>query len=48
MTFGGGVYILDVNGDDIEGICGCGKFAFLKLIAEIVKTKDCEPFPCFQ
>jgi hypothetical protein len=43
---GAGVMLTDFTQDDTYGHCGCGTLPYLRLVAELLNTRLCDPGPC--
>jgi hypothetical protein len=46
-SFAIGVHLQDTYADDQINVCGCGTLPFITTIAQLLKSNDCDPLPCF-
>jgi len=46
-SFGIGVHLQGTSNDDQNNKCGCGQLPFTRTVAQLLKSDDCDPLPCF-
>lgn len=46
-SFGIGVSLVNTNADDQKNECGCGDLPFIRTVAQLFKSNDCDPVSCF-
>ena len=45
-SFGIGVQLLNTYADDQTNVCGCGYLPFIRTVAQLLKSNDCNPLLC--